>query len=72
MIDLFRIVGVLGVILISIGVMTKKRKTQDTYYLIGGILLELYSLHIRDEIFIIIQIIFIVSVSYDLLKQIKQ
>ncbi len=72
MIDLFKIVGVLGVILISIGVMTKKRKTQDTYYLIGGILLELYSFHIRDEIFIIIQIIFIVSVSYDLLKQIKQ
>jgi hypothetical protein len=72
MIDLFKIVGILGIILISIGVMNKKRKTQDTYYLTGGILLELYSFHIRDIIFIIIQIIFILSVSYDLFKQRKQ
>jgi len=35
-IDVFKIIGVLGVILISIGVITKKRKRQDTFYILGG------------------------------------
>jgi hypothetical protein len=70
--DLFKIVGILGIILISIGVMKKNRKTQDAYYIIGGLCLELYSFYIRDIIFVIIQVIFVLSASYDFLKQRRQ
>ncbi len=34
--DLFRFIGALGIILIPIGVVTRKRKIQDLFYISGG------------------------------------
>jgi len=68
MINIFKLIGALGIILISIGIINKQRKTQDIYYILGGICLEIYSIYIADLIFIILQVIFITSAIYDFLK----
>lgn len=66
--DIFKVIGALGIILISIGIITKKRSIQDIYYILGGLCLAIYSLYIKDLIFIILQIIFILAAIYDLVK----
>ena len=63
--SIFKIIGVAGLLLISAGVITKKRKAQDILYIIGGICLETYSIYLGDVIFIILQIIFMLVASYD-------
>jgi len=68
MIDIFKLIGAFGLILISIGIITKKRSKQDILYIIGGICLEIYSIYLGDYIFIILQIIFTLSAVYDLYK----
>jgi hypothetical protein len=68
MIDIFKIIGAIGILLISIGIVTKKRKIQDIYYILGGICLETYSIYIGDLIFIILQIIFTLAAIYDFVK----
>lgn len=68
MIDVSKIIGALGIILISIGVINKKRKIQDIFYILGRICLEAYSICIEDLIFIILQIIFTLSTVYDFAK----
>ncbi|MFN3966638.1 MAG: hypothetical protein ACK4JE_02935 [Endomicrobiia bacterium] len=68
MIDFPKIIGALGIILISIGIITKKRKIQDIFYILGGICLEIYSIYIGDLIFIILQIIFTLTAIYDFIK----
>ena len=67
MID-FKLIGVLGIILISVGVVTKRRKRQDVFYILGGACLEVYSIYINDLIFAVLQIIFILSAVYDFNK----
>ncbi|MFQ5540745.1 MAG: hypothetical protein ACE5F4_00655 [Candidatus Paceibacteria bacterium] len=66
--DIFKIIGAAGLLLISIGIVTKKRKTQDVLYIIGGLCLEAYSIYLGDVIFIILQIIFTLAAIYDLAK----
>jgi len=68
MISIFKLIGALGLIFISIGILTKKRKTQNIYYITGGLCLEAYSIYIGDLVFIVLQIIFIVAAGYDFLK----
>jgi len=68
MIYIFKIIGALGIILISVGIISKERKKQDVYYIFGGVCLEIYSLYLGDLIFIILQIIFILSAVYDFNK----
>ena len=66
--DLFKIIGALGIVLISIGIIIKKRKTQDVYYILGGLCLEAYSIYIGNLIFTILQIIFTLAAIYDFVK----
>jgi len=67
-INIFKIIGALGIILISIGKKKKKRKNQEIYYILGGFSLLIYSINLKDLIFIILQIIFIITSTYDLIK----
>jgi len=67
--DLFEIAGALGLLLISVGVVLKNRKEEDILYIAGGILLEIYSISIHSTIFIILQIVFTASATYDFLKK---
>jgi len=65
---LHKLIGILGLILITTGVITKKRKKQDILYIMGGLCLIIYSIFIRDLIFIILQVIFTLATIADLIK----
>ena len=67
---LFKIIGALGLILIIVGILikTEKRKLRNIMFIFGGIFLATYSIYIKDAIFIILQIIFILAAVYDLIK----
>lgn len=65
---MFKIIGALGLILISIGIINKNRIKQDILYIIGGICLEIYSIYVGDWIFIVLQLFFTISAIYDLAK----
>ena len=66
---IFKSFGIIGLILITIGVLLKKRKTEDKFYIMGGICLVVYSTYIKDMIFITLQIIFILVAIYDYRKK---
>ena len=69
MISIFKIIGIIGVILICIGIIRRKRKTEDEFYIGGGICLTIYSISIKDPIFIVLQVIFTGTAIYDYFKQ---
>jgi hypothetical protein len=69
---LFKVIGAIGLLLISIGIILKNRRKQDIFYILGGVCLEIYSIYIGDVIFIILQILFTLAAMYDFIKnQIK-
>ena len=75
MINLFKLCAVLGLIAIIAGISLtkiKERKRQYALMIIGGILLEIYSIYIKDTIFIILQAVFVIFAVYDLIKLIKK
>jgi hypothetical protein len=68
MIEIFKIFGIIGLVLITSGIIIKKRKAQDILYIVGGISLGTYSVSIGDLIFIILQSVFVLAVIYDSVK----
>ncbi|OYT36444.1 hypothetical protein B6U91_01190 [Candidatus Pacearchaeota archaeon ex4484_71] len=68
------IIGILGLILIIVGNLTiyKKKAIRRKYtyplLIVGGIFLTIYSIMIRDTIFIVLQTIFIASSIYGLIR----
>jgi lipid-A-disaccharide synthase-like uncharacterized protein len=74
MISLFRITGILGLLILICGALlisTKKKGIQRKIYLlylVGGILMLIYSLSIKDSIFIILQTLFIFSAIWGIIK----
>jgi len=73
-ITIFHIISIIGLISIILGtiLISMRRKLQRRYtyplLIIGGICLELYSIYIKDTIFIVLQGIFIISSIYGLIK----
>lgn len=63
--------GIIGLISISIAVWIKIEKWQNILFIVGGIFLLLYSIYIQNIIFIILQIIFIISTLVELIKLIR-
>jgi hypothetical protein len=59
-----KIFGVLGLLTITRGVFIKKEKSRDLSFAVGGVLLLVYSIYLRDTIFIVLQIVFILSNIY--------
>lgn len=70
MIGLFKLLGIVGLLLIIAGVLIKRkdRKKRDILYIVGGLFLTLYSYHIQDYIFITLQIVFVIVAVYDLYR----
>lgn len=64
----FKFIGALGLFLVSAGIITKQRQRQDLLYIMGGVLLEIYSIYLHDIIFIVLQIIFTLAGIYDFVK----
>ncbi|HUT96203.1 MAG TPA: hypothetical protein VMW82_01375 [Candidatus Paceibacterota bacterium] len=66
---IFTIIGILGLIFIIIGVLLQKnRKIENIFFLIGGILMLVYSIYLENTIFIILQAIFSLSAIWELIK----
>ena len=61
-----KIIGALGLAFITVGVLTKDRIRENIYFIIGGCLLEVYSVYLRDMIFIPLQVIFVLASVYAL------
>jgi len=71
LLDLFKLSAILGLICIIVGITLTKpseKRKQFIIFIVGGILLEIYSLHIKDTIFIILQLAFIISAIFELSK----
>ncbi len=70
----FKISGALGLGFITIGVLTKDRVRVNVYFIIGGCLLGVYSVYLRDMVFIPLQVIFVLAsifALYELKKKKK-
>lgn len=65
---LFKIFGIIGLLLIILGIIIKKREHEDLSYMTGGVFLLVYSIYINDLIFIILQIIFTFAAVYDYIR----
>ena len=70
MLDIFRIIGATGLVFIIVGLLLKQkeRKRRDVFYVLGGALLEIYSISIGDLIFIVLQGAFLIATIYDMLR----
>lgn len=60
--------GIIGLLLISYSLWIKNEKRQDIVFIIGGLSLLVYSIFIEDIIFIVLQIIFIISAFVELMR----
>jgi hypothetical protein len=67
--DWFLIMGSIGLIFIVAGVLIRQRTWQDACYIIGGVFLLTYSIHLQNAIFITLQVIFILAAIYDEIEE---
>ena len=65
---MFKVFGALGLLGIIIGVLIKNEKKQDLVFIIGGLLLLTYSSYIKDPIFIVLQVVFIIVALIELIQ----
>jgi asparagine N-glycosylation enzyme membrane subunit Stt3 len=65
---MFIILGILGLLILSFAVWLRNERKQDLWFVIGGILLLIYSISINNVIFTILQIVFITSALIELVK----
>jgi len=70
--SIYKLLGILGLLLIAFGVFTQRKKSEDLFYIFGGLFLLLYSIYIRDLIFIVLQIIFIFAAFYHYFSKTKK
>lgn len=61
-----KILGAVGLMLITAGVLIKNEKQQDVLFILGSTGLLVYSISLRDPIFIPLQAIFIMVTTYEL------
>lgn len=64
----FDILGIIGLLIISIGVLVRKRKDEEYYFIVGSIFLLVYSYFLKNYIFIVLQLVFIAASSYELYR----
>ena len=68
---IFKTIGAIGLLLISVGVVVKNKKRKNLLFIFGGVCLEIYSIYIKDSLFMTLQLIFILSAVYNLLRRKK-
>ena len=65
---LFKGIGAVGMLLISYGIINKNNLTRNGLFILGGVMLLIYSIYLRDPIFIPLQIIFTGASLYEIYK----
>ena len=61
-----KIFGAIGLILITTGIFAKKEINQDWIFIAGGSFLLIYSIYLKDPIFIPLQIVFVLASLYEI------
>jgi len=67
--ELVRLIGILGLIAVTAGVLARQTMRRNAAFVVGGITLLFYSLAIGDGIFALLQLIFTVSAGYELWRE---
>jgi len=60
--------GIIGLIVISIAIWVRDEKKQDILFIVGGCFLLVYSVGIKNIIFSVLQVVFIISALIELIK----
>ncbi len=63
------VIGIVGLLVISIAVWIRDEKRQDILFAVGGICMLIYSISIGSIIFTILQIIFIASALVEIVQR---
>lgn len=61
-----KLLGAAGLILITTGVVTKNAYMRNWLFAVGGVGLLLYSIYLKDPVFIPLQIIFTSASAYEI------
>ncbi|HAT03548.1 MAG TPA: hypothetical protein DCS29_02100 [Candidatus Magasanikbacteria bacterium] len=61
-----KVLGAFGLLFITYGIFIKDEIKQDWVFIIGGLLLLIYSISLRDPIFIPLQIVFTLASLYEI------
>lgn len=70
-INIYKIIGIAGLLLICTAMLVKSRQTRNMFAFLGGLGLLLYSIYLTDLIFTILQAFYIIVVSVDYFRQKK-
>jgi Ca2+/Na+ antiporter len=70
-ISLYKIMGVIGLILIISGMIVKSRSKRDLLCFSGGILMFMYSTYLKDIIFTVLQAFYVLVTGIDFIKRKK-
>jgi len=62
---LYKALGVLGLLLITYGIFAKNQKQQDIVFALGGIGVLVYSIYLKDAIFITLFVIFTLASLFE-------
>jgi len=65
---IFKIIGATGMILITIGIVSKNSLRRNILFTLGGALLLAYSISLHDPVFIPLQTIFTAASLYEIYK----
>lgn len=66
---IFKLIGIIGLLLIIRGVSVNNKKQQSQIFIYGGLCLTAYSIYIHDLIFTILQLIFVIAAFKNLGKK---
>jgi hypothetical protein len=66
--NIYIIIGAIGLVTITLGVINNNRRTENILYIIGGICLAIYSIYLKNTIFTILQIVFTIAAIYNIIK----
>ncbi len=69
MLNIFKIIGIIGLIFICIGMLVKNRGTRDKFSFVGGVGLLTYSIYLGDTIFILLQVMYTLIIVFDFIRQ---
>lgn len=61
-----KLLGATGLILVTYGIFAKNERKQDWTFAVGGLGLLVYSISLRDPIFIPLQIVFVGASLYEM------
>lgn len=65
---MYTLIGIIGLLVISFAVWMKNERKQDIFFMIGGVLMFVYSISIDSAIFAVLQAVFVLSALFELIK----